>query len=114
MRAARLLLDGGFPTQAISRAYYAAFYAGKAALDVIAQSSSTHAGLITAFGQGVVLEGGFDRQLGKVLASLFGQRSEADYEGLDAQPDEAAGAIADAERFVEAVEAWIAAREPAT
>lgn len=50
----------------------------------------------------------FDPSVGKLLASLFDRRNEADY-GTSAVPDERAqAAIADAESFVEAVERWVA------
>jgi len=45
-----------------------------------------------------------------VLGELFGQRSEADYETSDISFAEAARAVADAQRFVDAVEEWIAGR----
>jgi uncharacterized protein (UPF0332 family) len=57
-----------------------------------------------------VLEGGFDRAVAAVVGELFGQRSEADYETSEISPLEAARAVADAERFVGAVEEWIAGR----
>ena len=41
---------------------------------------------------------------------LFGQRSEADYETSDISFAEAARAVADAQRIVDAVEEWIAGR----
>lgn len=108
--AARLLLDGGFPTQAMSRAYYATFHAGEHALQRAGQTRKTQAGVISAFGKHVILEGGFDRSEGRILASLFGRRNEADYQGTAVPVDVAEKAIAEAESFVGAVEAWIAAR----
>ena len=48
LAAARLLADNGFPAQAISRAYYAAFYAAEAALLGIGEVRSKHAGVIAA------------------------------------------------------------------
>lgn len=69
-----------------------------------------HVGTIRIFGSRVVLEGGFDRMVAAVLGELFGQRSEADYETSDISFAEAARAVADAQRFVDAVEEWIAGR----
>lgn len=45
LAAAQLLIDNGFPAQAVSRAYYAAFYAAEAALLRIGQVRSKHAGV---------------------------------------------------------------------
>lgn len=49
--AARLLLDGGFPGFAVSRAYYAMFYVAEAFLEGEGLSFSKHSGVIAAFGQ---------------------------------------------------------------
>jgi uncharacterized protein (UPF0332 family) len=49
--AAHNLVESGFPRQAISRAYYAAFYAARAALEVAGEPSpKTHSGMRTRFG----------------------------------------------------------------
>ena len=94
----------------MSRAYYATFHAAADALRRVGQTRKTQAGVISAFGKHVVLEGGFDWSDGKILASLFGRSNEADYEGTPVPAGKAEKAISDAERFVDAVEAWIAAR----
>ena len=48
--AARNLVESGFPRQAISRAYYAAFYAARAALEATGEPSpKTHAGMRSRF-----------------------------------------------------------------
>jgi branched-chain amino acid transport system substrate-binding protein len=48
--AARNLVNSGFPRQAISRAYYAAFYAARAALEVAGEPSpKTHSGMRSRF-----------------------------------------------------------------
>lgn len=66
--------------------------------------------MVAAFGELVVLKGGVDPSVGRVLSSLFDRRGQADY-GTSAVPQEGAeAAIADAERFVRAVEAWLEAR----
>lgn len=108
---ARLLAANGFGSQATSRAYYAAFYAAEAALLALGETRSKHSGVISAFGRLVVGEGGLGTESGDALRSLFRRRNEADYGGLSASSKEAEAAIGDAERFVEAVEAWLAGRE---
>ncbi len=42
LAAARYTLDGGFLTTAINRAYYAAFYATRAALLTLGEAPKTH------------------------------------------------------------------------
>lgn len=108
--AARLLLSGGFPAQAISRAYFAAFFAAEEALLSLDEARSKHSGVISAFGRLVVGEGDLDEEVGRFLRSLFERRNEADYSSVEAPAEEAGRAISDGELLVEAVEAWMATR----
>ena len=110
LEAARLLANGGFGAQAVSRAYYAAFYAAQAALEILGETRSKHSGVLSAFGSRVVREGGLSEDMGRILRSLFERRNAADY-GDEVPPRaEADAAIGDAARFVEAVESWFAGR----
>ncbi|MGH2963035.1 MAG: HEPN domain-containing protein [Solirubrobacterales bacterium] len=106
--AAGVLADNDFPRQAASRAYYGAFYAAEAALLVLGETRSKHSGVVSAFGRLVVKEGGLDPEIGRLLSDLYAERAEADY-GEGTGSEEAAGAIADAERFVKAAQEWIGA-----
>jgi len=107
LAAARLLAEGGFPAQAVSRAYYGAFRAAQAALGAVGETRSKHAGVISAFVRHVVKPGGLDEETGRILRSLFARRNLADYVPTEVPPAEAASAIQDAERFVAAVAAWL-------
>jgi uncharacterized protein (UPF0332 family) len=80
IEAARLLAGGSFFAQAISRAYYAAFYAAEEALSSVGESHSTHSGVISTFGRFVVREGGLDAEYGRILRLLFEGRGRADYD----------------------------------
>jgi uncharacterized protein (UPF0332 family) len=111
IEAARLLADGDFAAQAISRAYYAAFYAAEEALGSLGESRSKHSGVVAAFGKLVVREGGLDERMGRILRSLFEQRNGADYGEAEVSRDDAELAIGDAEGFVNAVESWLARAE---
>lgn len=105
------MAEGGFAAQAVSRAYYAVFYAAQEALGALGETRSKHSGVIAAFGELAVRERGFDAATARVLRSLFRKRNEADYV-LSPVPAETAGAaIEDAERFVDAVERWLDERE---
>jgi uncharacterized protein (UPF0332 family) len=106
--AARLLADGDFAAQAISRAYYAAFYAAEQALASLGESRSKHSGVIAAFGKLVIREGELDEKIGRVLRSLFEQRNDVDYGEAVASREDAERAIRDAERFIDAVASWLA------
>ena len=108
LAAARLLAGGGFAAQAISRAYFAAFFAAEAALLALGETRSKHSGVVSTFGRLVIREGGLDEAIGRLLRSLFERRNEADYLSVAAPAQEADAAIRDAERVVDAVETWLA------
>ncbi len=108
LEAARLLASSGFHVQAVSRAYYAAFYAAEEALLALGETRSKHSGVLAAFESLVVREGGVDPASGRLLRSLFRRRNEADYGAVPASQKEAEQATGDAERVVVAVESWLA------
>lgn len=110
IEAARLLAEGDFAAQSISRAYYAAFYAAEEALGSLGESRSKHSGIVAAFGKLVVREGGVEEKMGRILRSLFEQRNDADYGEAEVSRQDAELAIRDAEHFVNAVESWLARR----
>jgi uncharacterized protein (UPF0332 family) len=109
LAAARLLNDNSFPGQAVSRAYYAAFYAAEAALLCLGEVRSKHAGVIAAVGRLLVVERGLDPRAGRLLRSLFERRSRADYEAESVPAEEGARAIDDAAFVVSAIEMWLQA-----
>ena len=110
LEAARLLASSGFYVQAVSRAYYAAFYAAEEALLALGETRSKHSGVLAAFESLVVRDGGVDPTVGRLLRSLFRRRNEADYGAVPASQKEAEQATGDAERVVDAVESWLAER----
>lgn len=60
VEAARVLHEGGFAPQAISRSCCASFYAAQAALLSLGETRSKHSGVAAAFIRLVVREGGLD------------------------------------------------------
>ena len=111
LRAARVLLDAGLPSQALSRAYMAGYHAAAAALLPLGELPATPPGLVSAFGRQLVADRGFDHEVGRVLRRLFDDRADVDYRLAEPPPATARAAVADAERLVDAVERWLA-REP--
>jgi uncharacterized protein (UPF0332 family) len=110
LAAARLLVQGGFAAQAVSRSYYAAFYAAEAALAEIGEVRSKHSGVVAATAQLLVGQHGLDSNAGRLLRSLFERRGHADYD-LDETPEEEGGlAVADAAEVVSAIRRWFNAR----
>ena len=103
-----MLAGAGFGAAAVSRAYYAAFYAGETALLALGETRSKHSGVVSALGQVAIRQHGLDPQAGRLLRSLFDRRSQADY-GLTSVPvTEGEMAAVDAERVVSLIEAWLA------
>lgn len=111
LAAADHLATGDFAAQAISRAYYAAFYAAEAALAEIGETRSRHSGVVAAFGQRLVRPGTLDAASGRLLHSLLDRRAGADYDETDEPATaDAHAAIADATHVVESVDRWLAQR----
>jgi uncharacterized protein (UPF0332 family) len=107
LEAARLLGSKGFAAQAVSRAYFAAFYAAEVALLALGETRSKHSGVVSAFIHLLVRNGQLDEGSGRLLRSLFERRNEADYAPVAVPVEEAEAAIRDAERVVQAVENWL-------
>jgi uncharacterized protein (UPF0332 family) len=107
LAAARLLVDNGFGAQAVSRAYYAAFYAAEDALAHLGETRSRHSGVVSAVGRLLVRERGVDERAGRLLRSLFERRSQADYGLAEVPSEEARRAVDDAEVVVDIIEAWL-------
>jgi uncharacterized protein (UPF0332 family) len=114
LAASRELLAGGFPSQAVARAYQAGFQAAVAAVRAAGEVPTTEAGVIVAFGRSVVGESGVDREAGRTLRKLFEDRNDVDHGLLDAPVEEAEKALAGAEVLVEAAARWVDARQGAT
>ena len=112
LAAAGLLAANRFGAQAVSRAYYAAFYAAEAALLYVGETRAKHSGVVSAVGRLLVRERGLDEQAGRLLRSLFERRSQADYELAEVPAEEAARAVADAELVVHVIERWLPAGGP--
>ncbi|MGH2498906.1 MAG: HEPN domain-containing protein [Candidatus Limnocylindria bacterium] len=111
LAAGRSLAEGRFAAQAVMHAYYAAFFAAEAALLALGETRSKHSGVISAFGQLVVKTGSVDAETGSKLRKLFELRNTATYDAAKVEADLALSAIADAERFAAAVEAWLHRRQ---
>jgi uncharacterized protein (UPF0332 family) len=107
--AARLLADNDFGAQAVSRAYYAAFYSAEAALLHVGETRAKRSGVVSAVGRLLVRERGLEERAGRLLRSLFERRSQADYGLAEVPGEEARGAVDDAEAVVDIIEAWLQA-----
>jgi uncharacterized protein (UPF0332 family) len=112
IEAARTLLDAGFPSQALSRAYLACFHAATATLEAVGDVPVTRTGVVSAFARHAVAPDGVGHEAGRILRRLFEHRSDVDYALADAPASSARAAIEDAERFVTVADRWIAQLSP--
>jgi hypothetical protein len=102
---ARSTVDAS-PTAAVNRAFYAA----TAALAMLGLDLARHTGVIAAVHRRLIHSGQLDKDAERQLQRLFEQRQQADYRAFAAPSVEAAHqAVADAEAFVTAIRAWLAA-----
>jgi uncharacterized protein (UPF0332 family) len=84
LEAAESLIEQSFYEFAVSRAYYAMFYVAEALLDHEGLSFSTHAAVISAFGQYLARPGKIPVEFHRHLIDAQAQRTRADY---DPNPD---------------------------
>lgn len=104
LNSAQLLLDAEDLASSISRGYYAMFFAAEAALLREGVRTSTHRGLINAFGEHFVETGVFPDRVGRDLATAFQKRQVGDYEARPGLTrDDAEKVLKDARSFVDAV-----------
>ena len=106
--AKKLALDEYYDFAA-SRAYYSVFYAATAILLTHDLEFRKHSGVIASIHQNFIKPGKLNKEFGKDLNWLFELRGIADYGvSIHVPREEAEKAIAVAEKFVGAVEKFIA------
>ncbi len=101
--AARATAAAGFPTAAVSSAYYAMLYAARAALSEEDRYAKTHRGTWNLFAETFVTAGRFDRDLFRAARDTQPVREGADYDAVPVTAERADEVVALAERFVTAV-----------
>lgn len=110
LEEARLMADWGHPNTAVSRLYYACFYAVSALLLAKGLSAVKHSGIRSLFGQHYVKTGLISKELAAFYNDLFESRQESDYEDffrvdpglIETQIDQAQQFIAAIVRLLEA------------
>jgi uncharacterized protein (UPF0332 family) len=96
---------------AVSRAYYAMFYAVLAVLATKGLGSSKHSGAISLFDREFVKPGDLPKELSRSLHMAFEHRQQADYGELTQLDDPAAArVIEEAQRFIQEVEVYMKSR----
>ena len=113
--AAKVLFGSGHWEGAIDRAYYAMFDAARAALysvDEKLADSKTHLTIRTRFSQFVILERGFDRDTGRLLAQVENARLPPDYSMKDVSAASARQAIESMDAFMVSVAVFLKTEYP--
>ena len=101
LKAARKLTDDDFRDDAVSRAYYAMFYAAKAALLSVGVTVKTHGGVNSEFGRRFVKTGRIERRYQAMLSRAGEDRLRSDYAPKTRPPRESVERIIrDAEAFI--------------
>lgn len=108
LKSAELLLNDGDYESAVSRTYYAMFYAAQAVLLTKKLSFSSHKGVISAFGENFVKTGTFPKDMGRELNRAFEKRQLGDYEYVFViEPDEAKQLLISGKTFVDNISVWL-------
>jgi len=108
LRASESNIRSEFYAVAVSRAYYAMFYAATAALAHFNITRSKHSGIVAAFGEYLVKSGEIEPEFGRMLPGAFDARQEADYSALVALDRSVAEfRLEQARRFVDRVEVFL-------
>lgn len=104
LKAAKHLFAGGFYDDAVSRAYYAIFYAARALLSLKKIYPKTHKSVISQFGLEFVKSGFVEKIYGKIISYAKDRREEADY-GITTEimKEEAEDILKSAEKFIQNV-----------
>ena len=113
LESARLLLDRGDVSSAVSRGYYAMFYAAEALLLSEGLEFGSHKGVIAGFGEAFVKTGRFPAEAGRDLSRLFKERQHLEYDATASMSRAQVGdLISKADVFVKRVRQELAARDP--
>jgi uncharacterized protein (UPF0332 family) len=109
--AANLLLDQGYADFAVSRGYYAMFYAAEAALLSQGLTFSKHTAVIAAFGKHLAKPELVPSHLHRYLLDAFDIRQVGDYDAPGMVGEERAGRVlAQAREFLGVIEIYLEAR----
>jgi uncharacterized protein (UPF0332 family) len=115
LAVARHVLAAGYPADAVSPAYYAVFHAAEVVLLVEGDEPRSHEGLKSLFGLRFVKTGRLPEELASILRELKDERESSDYSIFPAiTAEEGERAVASAERFIAALEAFLHAQGFAT
>lgn len=108
LAGAKDALAAGHPDLAVSAAYYAMFYAARAALSEDDEYAKTHRGTWHLFHQRYVVTEAFDQALFSLAQRAQKAREQGDYEAVTPAAEEAKAIVEGAADFVGATEQMLA------
>lgn len=112
LEAAKTLFRENYYGFAVSRAYYAMFYAAEAALLKKGLSFSKHSGVIAAFGKHFAKSQVIPSKYHKMLRDAFRARNIGDYDyEEEVTREEAANILSNAEDFLSVIENYLRKEE---
>ena len=108
LASARCLVDNGFPRDAVSRAYYAAYHWARALLLSKGVEPKTHRGTVQLFSLHFVKDGPLADDVAALLARLETYRELSDYTSTASFSDAQAQAeVGRAELFIQACRPFV-------
>ena len=108
IKSAALCMDNHFFKDAINRSYYGAFYGIKAVLALADVDFKKDKDVVAYFNQHYVATGGFDGNIGRLLARLQKERETSDYDDFYiASHEEAAEQLMSAEKILSDVRQYL-------
>jgi uncharacterized protein (UPF0332 family) len=108
LQAVEINIQNDLYNVAISRAYYAMFYAATALLKSKGIERNKHSGIVAAFGEHFVKSGLFEAKFSRMLIRAFESRNDTDYDvRFVAGTELAKSRLQDAQEFVEQVETYL-------
>jgi len=112
LQAAKYNLLQGFYWVAVSRAYYAMFYAASALLASKGIYRRRHSGVISAFAEHFVKPGLIEPEYAKMLSGAFESRLDSDYDvWFNTSESIAKSAVSRAMQFISRIEEYLKEKE---
>jgi uncharacterized protein (UPF0332 family) len=107
LEAASLLIKNEYFTDAVSRSYYAMFYAATALLHSEGITVTKHSAVISQVGQHFTKTGKLEVRLHRALIDVFDERQTADYGGIGFSYEDTESAFQAASEFVQAAQEYL-------
>ncbi len=108
LKSAKLLIKAEDYESAVSRTYYAMFFATEAALLSKGLTYAKHKGVISAFGKEFILQDIFPKEMGRELRRAYQKRQLSDYQySFVIAKEEAEELLEKGQEFVEEIKNYL-------